>query len=41
MTFDNEAAFEAALIDLLTDKYGWSPERAPYARTREAARPTA
>ena len=26
MTFDNEAAFEAAMIDLLTDKYGWSPE---------------
>ena len=26
MTFDNEAVFEAAMIDLLTDKYGWSPE---------------
>ena len=26
MTFDNEAAFEAALINLLTEKYGWEPE---------------
>ena len=26
MTYDSEAAFEAALIDLLTEKYGWSPE---------------
>lgn len=26
MEFENEAAFEAALIDLLTEKYGWEPE---------------
>lgn len=26
MTFDNEAVFEAALINLLTEKYGWEPE---------------
>ncbi|RPF47838.1 type I restriction enzyme R subunit [Hydrogenoanaerobacterium saccharovorans] len=26
MTFDNEAGFEAALINLLTEKYGWEPE---------------
>lgn len=26
MLFENEAAFEAALIHLLIDKYGWEPE---------------
>ena len=26
MAFENEAAFEAALINLLTEKYGWEPE---------------
>ena len=26
MTFDTEAVFEAALINLLTEKYGWEPE---------------
>ena len=26
MTFDTEAAFESALINLLTEKYGWEPE---------------
>ncbi|MDO4323152.1 MAG: HsdR family type I site-specific deoxyribonuclease [Lachnospiraceae bacterium] len=26
MTFNNEAAFETALINLLTEKYGWEPE---------------
>lgn len=26
MTFEQEAAFEAALINLLTEKYGWEPE---------------
>lgn len=26
MTFDNEAVFEAALVNLLTEKYGWEPE---------------
>lgn len=26
MTFDNEAVFEAALINLLAEKYGWEPE---------------
>lgn len=26
MTFDNEAAFEEALIYLLSEKYGWEPE---------------
>ncbi len=26
MTFDNEAAFESALIHLLSEKYGWEPE---------------
>ena len=25
MAFENEAAFEAALINLLTEKYGWEP----------------
>lgn len=30
MTFDNEAAFEAALINLLTEKYGWEPELLRY-----------
>ena len=26
MAFENEAAFEAALMNLLTEKYGWEPE---------------
>lgn len=26
MAFENEAVFEAALINLLTEKYGWEPE---------------
>lgn len=26
MAFEQEAAFEAALINLLTEKYGWEPE---------------
>lgn len=26
MTFDNETVFETALINLLTDKYGWGPQ---------------
>jgi type I restriction enzyme R subunit len=26
MTFNNEAVFETALINLLTEKYGWEPE---------------
>ena len=30
MAFDNEAAFEAALIDLLSQKYGWEAEILKY-----------
>ena len=26
MVFEQEAAFETALINLLTEKYGWEPE---------------
>ena len=35
MAFENEAVFEAALINLLTEKYGWEPEILRY-KTEEA-----
>lgn len=34
MAFEQEAAFEAALINLLTEKYGWEPEILRYNRRR-------
>ena len=35
MAFENEAAFEAALINLLTEKYGWEPEILRYKTEEE------
>lgn len=35
MAFENEAAFEAALMNLLTEKYGWEPEILRYKTEEE------
>ena len=35
MTFEQEAAFEAALINLLTEKYGWEPEILRYKKEED------
>ena len=38
MLFENEAAFEAALIHLLIDKYGWEPEILRYKTEEDLVR---
>ena len=35
MAFEKEADFEAALINLLTEKYGWEPEILRYKTEEE------
>ena len=35
MAFEQEAAFEAALINLLTEKYGWEPEILRYKKEED------
>lgn len=35
MAFEQEAAFETALINLLTEKYGWEPEILRYKTEEE------